>query len=48
MKTISKFGKPSLDYQCPLCSDHEDDVFTWSAILKVPICEGCDLELWNQ
>lgn len=39
--------KPSPDYHCPLCPDHEDDVFAWNAILKAPICDGCDRELWN-
>lgn len=46
--TISgKFPEPYPGYRCPLCLDHEDAVFTWSAILKAPICEGCDYELWD-
>lgn len=47
MTAVRKFPKPYPDYQCPLCPDHEDDVFAWSAILQAPICEGCDYELWD-
>ena len=46
MNRTGKFPKPSPDYMCPLCLDHEDDVFVWSPILKQPICEGCDYEIW--
>jgi len=34
-------------YICPLCTDHEDDVFIWNNILQAPICQGCNYELWN-
>ena len=34
-------------YQCPLCPDHRDDIFFWSDILRKPICQGCDYELWD-
>lgn len=34
-------------YTCPLCPDHEDDVFIWNNILQAPICQGCNYELWN-
>lgn len=35
------------DYVCPLCPDHKDDIFIFNAILRVPICQGCNYELWN-
>ena len=47
MTAVRKFPKPYPGYHCPLCPNHEDDVFTWSAILQAPICEGCDYELWD-
>lgn len=47
MNKLGRFPKPYPDYRCPLCPDHEDDVFAWSATLQKPICEGCDYELWN-
>lgn len=47
MTTQGKFGKPHSDYKCPLCPDHVDEVFVWSAILQKTICEGCDYELWD-
>ena len=46
MNQTGKFPKPDPDYMCPLCLDHEDDVFVWSHILKQPICDGCDYEIW--
>lgn len=44
---MKKFPKPLPEYRCPLCPDHEDDLFVWSAILKAPICDGCEYELWD-
>ena len=46
MNQTEKFPRPDPDYRCPLCLDHEDDVFVWSPILKQPICDGCDYEIW--
>ena len=34
-------------YRCPFCPDHRDDVFYKSALIDVPICEGCEEELFN-
>lgn len=44
---MSRYVEVEPGYVCPLCPDHEDDVFSWSAILKTPICQGCNYELWN-
>lgn len=46
MNYTGRFPKPDPDYKCPLCRDHKDDVFIWSPILKQPICDGCDHEIW--
>lgn len=35
------------NYRCPLCPDHEDDVFEWSDLLHAPICEGCAYDIYN-
>jgi hypothetical protein len=35
----------SSNYQCPLCTNHKDDVFYNSKIVDKPICEGCSIEL---
>jgi len=32
-------------YACPLCPDHEDEVFYSNSLLDVPLCQGCDAEL---
>ncbi len=37
----------SRNYHCPLCPDHEDDVFEWSDLLHAPICEGCAYDIHN-
>jgi len=33
------------DYHCPMCRDHEDDIFYQSRVLGQPICQGCSIEL---
>lgn len=44
---MSRWIKMESKYICPLCTDHEDDVFIWNNILQAPICQGCNYELWN-
>lgn len=44
---MSRWIKMESKYTCPLCTDHEDDVFIWNNILQTPICQGCNYELWN-
>jgi hypothetical protein len=34
-----------LEYRCPLCPNHRDDLFYDSKILGSPICEGCSVEI---
>ncbi|MEK7859369.1 MAG: hypothetical protein AAB320_09540 [Elusimicrobiota bacterium] len=34
-------------YECPLCPDHRDTEFIQSPILRAPLCEGCDEELFH-
>ena len=40
----SKVSVPD-GYRCPLCPDHEDDVFFFSRIVDAPICQGCAIEI---
>lgn len=34
-------------YRCPLCPDHDDDDFCWSALLQQPVCISCTYDIWN-
>jgi hypothetical protein len=44
---MSRWIKMGQGYICPLCTDHMDEVFICNNILKTPICQGCNYELWN-
>lgn len=35
------------NYRCPLCPNHEDELFEWSDLLRAPICEGCTYDIHN-
>jgi hypothetical protein len=39
--------KVEVGYHCPFCPDHRDKVFYTSALINVPICEGCREELFH-
>jgi hypothetical protein len=44
---VSKILTVPEGYRCPLCPDHEDDAFVWSAVMKAPVCRGCSHDILN-
>ena len=36
-----------IGYLCPFCPNHQDEVFYTSALINMPVCEGCSEELFH-
>ena len=47
MTITSRRVNTEIEYHCPFCKNHQDKVFYESVLIAVPICEGCDEELFH-